>query len=47
LLSSGRGVLGQHGVPDERGRMAQLVDVNPTTEHHLYLTLYVSNSGGV
>jgi hypothetical protein len=27
--------------------MSQVVNVNPTTEHSLYLTLYVSNAGGV
>jgi hypothetical protein len=27
--------------------MVQSVNVNPKTEHDLYLTLYVSNSGGV
>ena len=27
--------------------MPQLVNVNPISEHNLYLTLFVSNSGGV
>lgn len=27
--------------------ISQVVSVNYPTEHHLYLTLYVSNSGGV
>ncbi len=27
--------------------MPQVVNVNPATEHSLYLTLYVSNAGGV
>jgi hypothetical protein len=27
--------------------MPQVVDINATHEHTLYLTLYVSNAGGV
>lgn len=27
--------------------MPQVANVNPTTEHDLYLTLYVSSAGGV
>jgi hypothetical protein len=28
-------------------RMSQLDNTNPVSEHGLYLTLYVSNAGGV
>ncbi len=27
--------------------MSQIVNVNPTSEHEIYLTLFVTNGGGV
>jgi hypothetical protein len=33
-------------LPDQRRDMPQTVDVNPSSEHGLYLRLFVTNAGG-
>jgi hypothetical protein len=34
-------------MPEHECIMSQIPNVNPTTEHEIYLTLFVTNGGGV